>query len=585
MDSAQASVDISTCSVCLEDMLYKKPRLLSCHHSFCSECLQGLVKDWKILCPLCRQVTNVPFGEVKSLKVNFYLQEFRSCGKNLMCGFCLARKAVLKCQECAQIFCDWCKTKHEKFRTFQDHKVEKLCPRHEGKVLTQICMKCARVICSQCAMTEHCNHATDVHPIDEGLKYIDETVTKYGAEINSAHETIEHWKETDRKKLDKIPESIHKVEKIRGYYEQKLNETEEVLKTLKDIKRKGDEMTKIYERKTRECYYVKSLLRNQSGDFRDGTLGNYFNVKEKLDKFLNEIKEEDFRFNPDCLDIFDPITSKRINLINNHKVICLEEPRLVSNVCQGQWESPWNLSKFNDESVLICDWGKEYLTLDFMIHNKPSLKIKTRHGIVRDACIYQRRIYIAYENSVEVSKIENGGIAAEIAHKRIMRGIYSIAALNATSVFVLSKTEKKIIEYNPCTSETKQALGRIDYPVRMEILRLEQSHRFLLSSRTTHSIHVFDDQWRLMFRFGGKGRRDGDLDSPCGIACTLEGILVADTRNNRICQFSFDGQFMRHVLQKRGREPSDPISLVFIKPLLWVTYNNPPSVRCYQICQ
>ena len=68
------SFDLYTCKVCLENMLDKNPRLLSCHHSFCTDCLKKVMKGGVILCPTCREKTIVPNKEISSLKVNFMLQ-------------------------------------------------------------------------------------------------------------------------------------------------------------------------------------------------------------------------------------------------------------------------------------------------------------------------------------------------------------------------------------------------------------------------------------------------------------------------------------------------------------------------------
>ena len=52
------------CPVCMDTFVV--PRLLSCMHTFCEECLRGLLKDeWgvqTIKCPSCRSVTQVSFS-------------------------------------------------------------------------------------------------------------------------------------------------------------------------------------------------------------------------------------------------------------------------------------------------------------------------------------------------------------------------------------------------------------------------------------------------------------------------------------------------------------------------------------------
>ena len=54
-----------TCSVCLDECLdeYKDPRQLSCTHTFCTDCISGVMDAagdrTKVKCPLCREYTKV----------------------------------------------------------------------------------------------------------------------------------------------------------------------------------------------------------------------------------------------------------------------------------------------------------------------------------------------------------------------------------------------------------------------------------------------------------------------------------------------------------------------------------------------
>ena len=70
------------CSICL-DFLHE-PILLSCAHSYCRSCVQGLVQlstcdtdayeTSVVNCPNCRAVTNVPNNNMDSLQTNFKLK-------------------------------------------------------------------------------------------------------------------------------------------------------------------------------------------------------------------------------------------------------------------------------------------------------------------------------------------------------------------------------------------------------------------------------------------------------------------------------------------------------------------------------
>ena len=128
--------DIYSCAVCLENLLDSNPRFLSCHHSFCQQCLQKLTGNAHVTCPTCRVLTAVPNNDVTKLTMNCQLvqmmkylkQERQSTISSQKCLFCSHEKAAYKCRECNQLLCEHCKTKHNKMKTFKTHVILELSP-------------------------------------------------------------------------------------------------------------------------------------------------------------------------------------------------------------------------------------------------------------------------------------------------------------------------------------------------------------------------------------------------------------------------------------------------------------------------
>ena len=75
--------DIYSCAVCLEHLQDRNPRFLSCHHSFCQQCLQELTNDGQVSCPTCRAVTAVPNNDIPKLTMNFQLVQMMEREKEL----------------------------------------------------------------------------------------------------------------------------------------------------------------------------------------------------------------------------------------------------------------------------------------------------------------------------------------------------------------------------------------------------------------------------------------------------------------------------------------------------------------------
>ena len=111
------------CAVCLE--IYRDPKFLPCHHTFCAECVQSWADGYRgnegtFPCPYCRKETSLPPGGVAALQSNFYFST------------------------------DDLKRARE----------GKLCVTHNQKELEFFCVRCEEAICINCKLTAHEAHQT-----------------------------------------------------------------------------------------------------------------------------------------------------------------------------------------------------------------------------------------------------------------------------------------------------------------------------------------------------------------------------------------------------------------------------------------
>ena len=132
------------CSLCLDN--YKQPKVLHCQHTFCCPCLETYVGNLgnpgRINCPLCRESTVLPGGNVMSLKNNFWVEsllsfihkeqsldtitkgrsEWPETSVAKRCEVCEEDKPTeLFCSECNLWLCKACAKAHNKLPSTTGH--------------------------------------------------------------------------------------------------------------------------------------------------------------------------------------------------------------------------------------------------------------------------------------------------------------------------------------------------------------------------------------------------------------------------------------------------------------------------------
>jgi hypothetical protein len=118
----------------------RKPRILSCLHSFCSDCLEQKIRnsddeerfvteDGQLLCPICHQGTKLLGTKgVLDLPVDHIIMTIMDMvdiqSSQVLCTSCNNHEnAVARCCNCSDFLCENCVQAHKNMRCFDNHKV------------------------------------------------------------------------------------------------------------------------------------------------------------------------------------------------------------------------------------------------------------------------------------------------------------------------------------------------------------------------------------------------------------------------------------------------------------------------------
>ena len=94
------------CAVCME--IYKDPRLLPCSHTLCKVCLDGVVRNSSITCPVCRATHRVPKTRTDGFPRNLAIAGI----VDSLCAECRLVHSNVRCSHCNKMVCNNCHVAH-----------------------------------------------------------------------------------------------------------------------------------------------------------------------------------------------------------------------------------------------------------------------------------------------------------------------------------------------------------------------------------------------------------------------------------------------------------------------------------------
>ena len=259
------------CSLCFDWM--KEPKLLSCTHTFCEDCLVQLYQCQRrgdnISCPVCRQTTRLQNGDVSRLQTNVpikaMISDVKSAKRNCsVCGPETKSIATAYCQMCVEYICDSCLEAHGKYRKNKDHevtsiddinkgkvKVKRFCHDHPQEEKLWVCTTCNCLICFRCRMLDH-------NDVNHKL----EKVTDFQKRMKDQIESL-------KKKAGEKVKSFEKHMKMTNEQDAKIDL--KINEVIADINRAYDDciqqLTKRKNALTMQCKEFKKKIRMQLCDF------------------------------------------------------------------------------------------------------------------------------------------------------------------------------------------------------------------------------------------------------------------------------------------------------------------------------
>ena len=133
----------------------------------------------------------------------------------------------------------------------------------------------------------------------------------------------------------------------------------------------------------------------------------------------------------------------------------------------------------------------------------------------------------------------------------------------------------EVVTFKPSTGQKKVPITGLITPRSVSYLFYNNTVYYIVCEEDRHMVTVYNNTWDRIRTIGRRGSNDGELNSPMSaIVSDEDTIIIADYDNHRISEFSFNGTFLHHLLD-RSDGVYRPEAMSYYYPHLWLRHGNP----------
>ena len=579
--STSSSIDLLkleeqlTCPKCLN--LYTNPKTLSCLHSFCQACLEGLPLDQEattddetsyLSCPVCHDRTEVSKGGegVGDFPIAFHLNNLREMhslmAKTVSCNNCNATTAVVYCKECTKFFCEGCMDVHKKWLSFSEHSISSL---------DEVAASASLVVKEQ---------ASHIEIILTDLTQREKEIREQGEAVKEEiHEFVQEVMNTVEKKLTKevdaiIESKLQVIAKQKRIFKGKVEESLSLQHVFMSENERMNEMTQginvdeFHPIEKADLEFIKGnadVVVHQVGEIVSCTALKQCRVK-KINQVEHFPEKKMISFplsmeTPDSFIMTVPLSSLSCSLVPVGKDIAPIDTTITTTIYPGVYTIHCNplTSGHHRVEVQVHDVQVEgtSLVVPFNPYLDVIKPVRTITGIK-----YPWGVTISDGGHVIltecwghcVSVLDNKGRKVKTFGGE--GGIGNVkfcsprdVAISPDESYVLVIDDDHRIQKISMDGDLIASVGglgkaplKFNCPVGMVVS--PGTGNIYIADHNNHRIQVLNPDLTFLHSFGTKGSDNGQFENPHDIAIDKTGsVYVADYGNHRIQKFTSDGEF------------------------------------------
>ena len=518
-----------TCPVCLD--LYTNPKTLPCLHSFCQECLEGVLQvrgdTYYLSCPTCRQRTEVPREGVGAFPVAFHLNNLKEIVQSLK----------NKVPDPQQVTCD-------------DH----------DKPLEVFCETCKTVICLHCVVRTHKDHKYDL---------ISDCYPKHYQMLHDSLKPVKGKKQALKKVLSDLAEREGQIrERGDGVLEEIHQMVEEIIgilhqserKLTEQVKRVTDAKLQMLSGQTKSVQTSLSLLENVE-DYVEQSLktGTHQQVLRSKKQMMEHMSEVTTQIN---MEELRPIEKDDLRLIKE-SAETLESLHHIGTVSYTALHQ-CKVKIFEVEKSL----KKKKVSFSLSMEGPNSSLVSVPVSSLRCSLVPVGKGDQPIHTTVTTTSTHPG--VYRIHCNPSTHGTHTVKV----QVYDVELEDTSlVIPFNPYLDNiTPVRITELNRPWGVAV---SDDGHVIVTEWDGHCVTILDNEGKKVKSLGGEGGMgDVGFSYPRGVAITPDNfILVSDSDNHRIQKISMDGDRVASIGEKgSGRRQFNFPDGIAISPITGQVY-------------
>ena len=560
---ATNTTQYNICQYC--DNIYQDPRILSCLHSYCLQCVTKLHVEGttSITCPTCNQSTTIPDEDVSSLPRNVRLSEETKQDKILRkmtstspppCDSCDENSPIAYCTECDNLLCNKCWEHHQGLKLLRSHfaftlkeaqnmsrdKLIKMLPSspmchdHDDQKLRIYCQQCTIPVCVECTIISHKGH-----PVHEVSKQIIQNKEEIQQGLEGFPVSQDHLKEVTtageemKKKIKARKNEVDTI--IRQTFaklQQLLHQREETL-----LAKSSEEAMAKEVRLSIQLEGIQRLLESMSHCHSLASIATSEYSDVELLSIAHTLHNRSINLQQQFSEIsLDLCESSNISVEVNTDT-------LATMITEFGCVSDTSLS--NSTAVIPCN--------RLAIGDEMKVKMVSRdirgQELDHGGEVVRSRLTPVGKRSIECQVTDNNDGTYLVSVTPQQSGQHKLSITIHGQDIQGSPFDLSVVTQRDYTKlkDPVQTITGINYPC---YIAFSDNGDMFVTSNSDHCIYVYDSSGKKKTTIGSNGSGELQFQSPRGIAISREVVYVAENGGHRIHKFTTGGEFLGTFGQK-----------------------------------